>query len=292
MTVEQLKYVVSIAETGSFSATAERMYISQSAISKHIAALEWELGGILFNREHRRVALSPMGEKLYPLMKHIVTQIDEVIQEARSYKTHKETIKLTSLPIMGQYHITEALQLFETEHGDIGVEVTELEEREMIASLDAGDCDVAIIREELFPGGQYAIQKLMEDQLSFFVNEKNPLAKQKAITPEMLKTEPLMLMPKYTSVYQLCMRLCKEHGFKPNVLSCARIETIISNVESGRCSALLMAKAQEVFRATSIKVIPLEPACVSVIAAAYTETQKKQAVQTLADFLAVFFTDS
>jgi hypothetical protein len=51
-----------------------------------------------------------------------------------------------------------------------------------------------------------------------------------------------------------------------------------------------MAKVQEVFRSTSIKVIPLEPACVSVIVAAYTENhQKKQAVQMLAGFLAVFF---
>jgi DNA-binding transcriptional LysR family regulator len=290
MTIDQIRYFVSIAEIGSFSATADRLYISQSAVSKHIANLEWELGGVLFNREHRHVALSPMGEKLYPLMKHIATQIDVVIQEAQTYKTHKETIKLTSLPIMGQYRITEALQLFETKHGDISVEITELEERDLIASLDAGDCDVAITREELFPGGRYVVQRLMEDRLSLIVNEKNPMAKWKSVTPEMLKAEPLMLMPKYTSVYQLCMRLCKEHGFKPNVLSCARIETIISNVESGRCSALLMTKTQEVFRSTSIKAISLEPACVSVVVAAYTEDhQKKQAVQTLADFLAVFF---
>jgi DNA-binding transcriptional LysR family regulator len=290
VTVDQIKYFVSIAETGSFSATADRLYISQSAVSKHIADLEGELGGALFNREHRHVVLSPLGEKLYPLMKHIVTQIDEVIQEARTYKTHKETVKLASLPIMGQYHITEALQLFETEHADISVEITELEERNLLASLDTGDCDVAIIREELLPAGRYIVQRLMEDRLSFFVNEKNPLAKRKSLAPEMLRAEPLMLMPKHTSIYQLCMGLCKEHGFTPQVLSCARIETIISNVESGRCSALLMAKTQEVFRSTSIKVIPLEPACISIIAAAYTENhQKKQAVQTLASFLAVFF---
>ncbi|MDR3275605.1 MAG: LysR family transcriptional regulator [Treponema sp.] len=287
--MDQIKYVVSIAETGSFSATAERLYISQPAVSKHIADLEWELGGALFNREHRQVALSPLGEKLYPLMKRIVTQIDEVMQEARAYTTHKETVKLASLPIMGQYHITEALQLFETEHGNISVEVTELEERDLIASLDAGDCDVAIIREELFPAGRYVVQRLVEDRLALFVNEKNPLAKQTSVMPEMLRAEPLMLMPKYTSVYQLCMGALR--GGKPNVLSCARIETIISNVESGRCSALLMAKTQEVFRSTSVKLIPLEPECISNIAVVCTaRSEQKQAVRDFIAFLTHYFT--
>lgn len=72
MEIRQLKYFISIAETGSFSETSRRMYLSQSAVSQQIKALEDELDTTLFVRSAHCVSLTESGEILLPYARKIV----------------------------------------------------------------------------------------------------------------------------------------------------------------------------------------------------------------------------
>lgn len=72
MEIRQLKYFISVAETGSFSETSRRMYLSQSAISQQIKALEDELNTTLFVRTPHQVSITESGDILLPLAKQIV----------------------------------------------------------------------------------------------------------------------------------------------------------------------------------------------------------------------------
>jgi DNA-binding transcriptional LysR family regulator len=286
MTTEQLKYFVSIAENRNFSATAEEMNISQSAVSKQIRTFERELGCVLFDRDNRNVQLTDIGEKLYPSLKDILTQIETVIEEAHEYNTKVRQIKLISLPILGQYDITGALKDFESKNPDIQIQVFEKEEPDLIESLAKGEYDLAITRAEMLPANTYKTYKLASDKLSFFVNKRHPYAGHDQVTIEMLGDETFMFMPKHTYIYHLCMRLCKEHKITPNILSCARMETILSNVKENRCSTLLMARAVDVFQLDNIKAIPVEPECTSNIVAVYNEGGKiKDSAKSFLKFL-------
>jgi DNA-binding transcriptional LysR family regulator len=290
MTTEQLKYFVSIAENGNFSATAEKMNISQSAVSKQIRTFEWELGCVLFDRSNRNVQLTEIGEKLHPLLKNILTQIETVVEEAREYNTKVLQIKLISLPILGQYDITGALRNFESKNPDIQIHVFEKEEPDLIESLEKGEYDLAITRVEMLPANTYKTYKLASDKLSFFANKCHPYAEYEQVMLEMLGNEKFMFMPKHTYVYHLCMRLCKEYKITPNILSCARIETILSNVKENRCSTLLMAKAVDVFQLDNIKAIPVKPECTSNIVAVYNEDGKiKDSAKSFLKFLMDYF---
>ena len=62
LTIKQLSYFLELVKTGSFTITAENMYISQSSLSKQIKALEDELGLPLFNRTTRRLELTAAGD--------------------------------------------------------------------------------------------------------------------------------------------------------------------------------------------------------------------------------------
>ncbi|MHB9295226.1 putative HTH-type transcriptional regulator GltC [Pillotina sp. SPG140] len=290
MTTEQLKYFVSIAENGSYSDTAEKYNISQSSVSKQIRIFEWELACTLFDRSHRRVKLTEIGNSLYPLLKNMLTQFDNIIYEAQGYKGRQNIIKLVSLPLLGQYCITRALQIFESCGKNIQVKIIEQEEQEIVETIFNGDYDVAIIREEILPFGSYKKYKLTEDSLALFVHENHRYAENKAINLDLIDNEPLMLMPKYTFIYWLCIKLCKEHNIKPNVISCARIETILSNVESSRCSSLLMAKTINVFSADNIKMIPLEPPYISnIVAVCPDNSEPKKATASFIRFLTNYF---
>ncbi|GHT57206.1 LysR family transcriptional regulator [Spirochaetia bacterium] len=290
MTTEQLRYFVSIAENSSYSDTAREYSISQSSVSKQIRAFEWEMGCTLFDRGHRHVKLTEIGSTLYPRMKNMLAQFDDIMNEAHGYKSSENTIKLVSLPILGQYNITKVLQLFEADRKTIQVLTVEQEEREISETIVSGDYDIVITREEILPPGAYKKYKIAEDSLALFVNENHRYAENKTISLDLIAKEPLMLMPKYTFIYHLCIRLFREQATVPNVISCARIETILSNIESSRCSSLLMAKSVNMFRSAKIKVIPIEPPCISnIVAVCPVNAEPKKATERFIRFLTAYF---
>lgn len=76
MEIRQLKYFIAVAETGSFSEASRRCYLSQSAISQQVKALEEELGCQLFVRNSHKVLLSESGDELLPLAREAVKSFD------------------------------------------------------------------------------------------------------------------------------------------------------------------------------------------------------------------------
>ena len=81
MLLRQMKYFVAVIDCNSFTEAAEQCYISQSAISQQIQALERELGVELIHRENRRFTITPTGQYFYSHCKAILSQVDDLIRE-------------------------------------------------------------------------------------------------------------------------------------------------------------------------------------------------------------------
>jgi LysR family transcriptional regulator, nitrogen assimilation regulatory protein len=84
MTLKQLRYLIAIAEAGSFSAAARRAYIAQPALSRQIGLLESELEMQLLERQHDGVALTDAGRRLYEVARSVVQKLDSVKDELAS----------------------------------------------------------------------------------------------------------------------------------------------------------------------------------------------------------------
>jgi DNA-binding transcriptional LysR family regulator len=80
----QIRYFISVAENMSFTKASQSLYVSQSTISKQIAALEEELGVSLFYRSGRMIALSPAGESLYKDFTRIMKNLEDSVRKAKS----------------------------------------------------------------------------------------------------------------------------------------------------------------------------------------------------------------
>src|SRR5258708_1474230 len=80
--LQQMRYVVAVAETASFTRAAERCLVVQSALSHQIAGLERELGARLFERTSRRVRLTPAGEAFLPAARQCLEAADRAAPEA------------------------------------------------------------------------------------------------------------------------------------------------------------------------------------------------------------------
>ena len=81
MLLRQLKYFVTIVDCNSFTEAAEKCFISQSAISQQIAALEEDLGVKLIKRENRKFTLTQAGEYFYQQSKAVLERLDEIKRE-------------------------------------------------------------------------------------------------------------------------------------------------------------------------------------------------------------------
>ncbi|MBS0452854.1 MAG: LysR family transcriptional regulator [Proteobacteria bacterium] len=83
MTLVQLRHLISLAATGSFSASAQAMHLTQPALSRSIRALEDELGLPLFDRVGRRNELTPFGKRVLERSRHLVLDADELLDSSR-----------------------------------------------------------------------------------------------------------------------------------------------------------------------------------------------------------------
>ena len=78
MELSQLKIFVAVAETGSFTKAAKRLFVSHSTTSRAVSALEEELGAALFERDNRVFGLTKAGEKLLPRAKELLSMAENI----------------------------------------------------------------------------------------------------------------------------------------------------------------------------------------------------------------------
>ncbi|MEZ0053080.1 DNA-binding transcriptional LysR family regulator [Mycobacterium sp. MAA66] len=84
MNLQQLRYVVALADTRSFTKAAEAMFVVQSALSQQVRRFEDELGIALFDRTTRSVSLTAAGQALLPLLQRVVAGVEQIKIDAQA----------------------------------------------------------------------------------------------------------------------------------------------------------------------------------------------------------------
>ncbi|RMF13851.1 MAG: LysR family transcriptional regulator [Gammaproteobacteria bacterium] len=108
------------ADSGSFKQAAERLFVTQAAISQHIRALEAQAGQPLFTRQHRKVTLTPAGEQLYH---YTSTAFSALVSgwQAIQPEQQSRTITLSVLPSFASLWLVKRLGRFSEQHPDIEI---------------------------------------------------------------------------------------------------------------------------------------------------------------------------
>ena len=95
MTLQQIRYFVTVGRTLNYTQASRELFVSQSAVSKQIQGLEQELQLQLFRRDHHSVALTPAGEFLYQKFREILVQMEDALEQD-VYKRQPECSGLPS----------------------------------------------------------------------------------------------------------------------------------------------------------------------------------------------------
>ncbi|WP_394378673.1 LysR family transcriptional regulator [Saccharopolyspora spinosa] len=180
--IHQLRLFLALADELHFGRVAARLFISQSALSKQLRALETRLGVKLFERNSRAVVLTTAGEALLPEAHAVTAAMSGVLQRARLHAR-----MVTGHLVVGQCGADAALPYARTtlaglrrRHPGISVEVRSLNFAGQISALNRGEVDVAFVRPPVPPGIQ-TLDLATEPRVACLPAD-DPLATEKQLT--------------------------------------------------------------------------------------------------------------
>ena len=194
MRLEQLEYFVATADAGAISAAAQRLGISQPAVSAAVRSLEKELGSPLLKRGNSGVSLTPLGRLTYKDARSIL-ELAQVIRARGKNADLGGSVSICARPLLS-FHLTSSIVLpFKKLHPRIDVFVHNVSGLGIIADLKSGRSNIAVtlvsvglkIREQARNIG-CEIVPLYMDTRKIFIGSGHPLAKKKTLTAEDLKT--------------------------------------------------------------------------------------------------------
>ena len=145
MTIAQLNTFLTVCESMSFTQAAKQQYISQSAISRQIAALEDELGTSLFERAHSSIQLTPSGMHLARHLKPIMDHLEALLNQVHEIGTGQSGTLVIGL-LLDQsidQRVSRALQWFRHSH-NISITIYRYDFMSLLTNLKSGTVDLAI----------------------------------------------------------------------------------------------------------------------------------------------------
>ena len=198
MTLQQLKYVITIAETGSFTMAASKLFVTQPSLSKTVAELEREMGITIFNRGNKGVYLSEDGTKFLSYARQVIEQADLLEKEYKSGTSLRRAFSVSSQHYA--FVVNAFVELVE-EFGKDKYEfaLRELKMSEIIEDVKTHRSDIGIIflcdfnREvitHILANEEIRFEKLFSANPHVFVSKNNPLASRAQVTLEELKPYP------------------------------------------------------------------------------------------------------
>ncbi|MFG2004103.1 LysR family transcriptional regulator [Spirillospora sp. NPDC048911] len=146
MELQQMRYVVAVAETSNFTRAAEQCRVVQSALSHQIARLERELGAKLFERTSRRVRLTPAGEAFLPAARQALDAADRARAEvAAAAGEIRGRLAIGAIPTVVAVDLPAALKEFHLRHRQVRISLRSGASEDLIERVQQGGLDIAFL---------------------------------------------------------------------------------------------------------------------------------------------------
>jgi len=222
LNVNRLRILIEVANRGSFSAAAEALSYTQSAVSQQIAALEAETGVTLLERLPRGVRLTPAGEVLRTYAEGIVARLHAAEAEMAAIAGLRGgQLRMASFPTAGATLMPLAIAIFRAQHPEVELTLAEGEPEEMAPRLSAGEFDIALLFEFAGTspslGSDLSRLELFEDPMFLALPADHPLARRRTLRLENLRAEAWIQTSASSPCARHVVRSCHAAGFEPIV---------------------------------------------------------------------------
>lgn len=234
MTIIQLEYLLAVANCGSFSAAAEKCFVTQPSLSMQIKNLEEELGIVLLDRTRKPVVPTNAGEAVLRQARETVKAFEAIREIVANLKNDVSgTLRLGIIPTIAPYLLHRLIPDFTKKYPKVDLIIREMKSRDIIHALRHDMLDAAIMSGGTIPDD---IQEadLFNDRFFVYVSPDHPLRQRNNIRIEDIDPRRMLLLSEGNCLRDQILELClpRKNTTRQYAFDCNSIETLMRIVDS------------------------------------------------------------
>ena len=234
MTIKQIRAFLAVAHSLSFAVACERLHLSQSALSLTIKALEEGLGGRLFSRNTRNVALTPEGESLLPLARRLIADWDNAEDEMRQrFSLQRGRVTLATMPSFAGNLLPPILKSFRARYPNVNVTVNDVINEQVLEMVRDRQVELGVAFAPM-QSTSMTFTPLYVDRFVAVVPADSALAGRADIDWQTLLQEPFITLQRPSTVRVMLEEHLQARGMKlPVEFESHQLATVGRMVASG-----------------------------------------------------------
>ena len=261
MDIQYIREFIKLAETESYAACADQMFISQSSLFKHIKAIENELGVELFEKEGKHIKLGEYG-KLFLDYAETIAQLDSRCKKKIQSKLE---INEERIRIWTNYHIGDLAIRFHNQHEEYLLDIRQgdYSPKQVSAIVENRAFDIYFLVDISEIKDELICMPYLRERLVLVVNIEHPLADREVVSMSELAEENFILFHDYGTKegkYNPHNQIFTDIGFTPKCnMKASRGSEIVKLVQNNLGIAILSEKILEKKSHEGISCVTLEP---------------------------------
>ena len=246
MNLRDLRYLVALADERHFGKAAERCFVSQPTLSAQVRKLEEYLGVPLVERQPKRVALTPTGEKVVRRARTLLQEADAIVDLARTDRDPLAgALKLALIPTVGPYLLPHVVGRLRKELPRLKLMLYEYQTEPLLQKLRAGDIDLGVVALPVVIDGLEAAE-LYDEPFMLAVPAAHALADVERVKLDDLRGETLLLLEDGHCLRDQALEVCSRIRVnEAQDYRATSLETLRQMVAAGHGVTLLPELAAE-----------------------------------------------
>jgi DNA-binding transcriptional LysR family regulator len=234
MDLRQLEILQAIAETGSFTASGQKLHVSQSAISRQVLLLEEELGEPLFLRVGRQVRMTPAAETLVQLGQRVFQDLRDTVGTITDRTQQlKGTLRLSGGMTVCLYVFPPLLKHLRRVHPHLDVRLTVATAGQSVQQIRDGRVDAGLLTLPV-EGADLITVPVLHEELLLVTTPTHALARRRRIGPKDLAGQPFVLFEQGSATRKVIDRFFTTENLEPTiVMDTENVEIIKAMVKTG-----------------------------------------------------------
>lgn len=259
MTLQELKYLVALADHGHFGRAAEACFITQSTLSTQIKKLEDFLGVTLFDRSLKRVTPTPIGREILAAARSIVEESERIRELAKhAQDPMARTIHLGVIPTLGPYYLPHVLTLVHKKHPGLRLLLREEMTPQILEHLADGKLDAGLLALPV-TDDSLRVEPLFYEPFYAALPAGHPLARREVLKVSDIMAEKLLLLDEGHCLRDQALDVCGTGSRGREEVRATSLETLRQMVGMGLGLTLLPALAVGAGARQTRKAVEIRP---------------------------------
>jgi LysR family carnitine catabolism transcriptional activator len=250
---------VNVAQSLTFAEAAQKLYLSQPALSTSIKNMETQLGGQLFARSTRKVMLTPEGKAFLPVAKRLIADWDGALNDVQNlFSVQQGRLTVAAMPSFAEGHLAKILQEYHQQHPNIRLRVIDVVMEQVIEAVQSKRADIGFVFEpENLQGLEF--YPLLTDNFCVVMHREDPAAMMKSVSLEQVAAQPLVTTNIGSSIRRWLDAVFLAHSIETNIIADAsQLGTLGQLVKRGLGWSIVPQLCEQQMQAKGLVCVPLE----------------------------------